>query len=97
MKNSYTVTVIFNECSSGQNWIECFSKIDRAVVELTEHLVAKNGRYTQGRYDEEEDEFIDNNLYFDYDGDVIFDTEKPHNFLGQSWCCGDYTVTFGKI
>ena len=96
MKNAYTLTIIYNECSSGQNWIESFTTLDKAVFELSEHLHENGEDITQGRYTEDED-WTDSHLYFDRDGDLILNTDLPRQYIGKSWDCGDYRIILEKI
>lgn len=96
MKNAYTLTIIFNECTSGQNWIDCFTTLDKAVFELSEHLEKNGENITQGRYTDDED-WTDPNLYFHKDGGLILDTDEPHKYIGHTWNCGDYQITLRKI
>lgn len=96
MKNAFTLTIIFNECSSGQNWVESFTTLDKAVFELTDHLQDNGENITNGVYDEIDDWHLFN-LYFDRDGDMVLDTDEPHKYIGKTWDCGDYRITLGKI
>jgi hypothetical protein len=96
MKNCYTLTTRYNECcQTGQNWVGSFTTLRDAIHQLTCEL-GEHSRYTQGTIDDDGD-LIDDHLWFDADGDLVLDTDRAHEFIDQTFECGDYLLTLAKV